>query len=89
MNKEHAERLAIDALSWLAQDPERLGHFLNTSGASPNDLRDRVQDVEFLEFLLDFLLLDDSMILDFSSAFHHPPEDVQRAKFAFSGEMGS
>ena len=37
--REAAEKLAVEALSFLASDPERIGRFLALSGLGPGDLR--------------------------------------------------
>ncbi len=87
MNKEQAENLAIQALAWLAEDQERLGHFLNASGASVEDLRLRAQEPEFLGFVLDFMLLADENILEFCQANQQPPENVQTARMVLTGDM--
>jgi len=87
MNKEHAENLAIQALAWLARDQDRLGHFLNASGAAVDDLRLRAQEPEFLGFVLDFMLLADDTILAFCQENQHPPENVQAARMVLTGDM--
>lgn len=87
MKSEQAELLALQALGWLAQDSERLGHFLNASGARPDDLRERAQDVEFLGFILDFMLMDDRAIIEFSDENDLNPESIQQALTALSGDQ--
>ena len=62
---DHAEVLGLKALSWLASSDELLPVFLGSSGASISDLRDRVNDPEFLGAVLDFLLMDDSWVVAF------------------------
>ncbi len=86
MKREQAETLAIDALAWLADDQERLGHFLNASGAAVEDLRTRAQEPEFLGFILDFLMLDDENILAFSQFSNQQPNAVEQARHALTGE---
>ncbi len=87
MNREQAEVLAIQALAWLAGDSDRLGHFLNASGAAPDDLRSRAQEPEFLGFVLDFMMLDDQNIMDFSQETNQNPESIQQARIALTGDM--
>ncbi len=87
MNREQAEITAIQALSWLAQNDEKLENFLNISGAAPGDLRERAQEPEFLGFVLDFILLDDATILDFADSQNIPPEAVQQARAALGGGL--
>ncbi|MDX1738449.1 MAG: DUF3572 domain-containing protein [Alphaproteobacteria bacterium] len=55
-DKEQAEQLAASALSWIAQDPDRLGRFLAICGVGPSEIRNQVNDPAFLGGVLDFLL---------------------------------
>ncbi len=87
MNKKQAEILAIQALSWLAMEPEILGQFLNTSGAAPVDLRKRATEPEFLGFVLDFIMRDDETILGFCDHAAARPETVQQARAALGGGL--
>ncbi len=63
-----AETLALKALGWLVGQDELLPVFLGASGASESDLRARAQDVEFLASVLDFLLMDDTWVMQFCDA---------------------
>ena len=87
MKREQAETLAIDILGWLATDHDRLGHFLNASGASVDDLRLRAQEPEFLGFVLDFVLLGDETILEFCAQSAYLPESIQQARHVLSGDL--
>ena len=87
MKPDQAETLAIQALSWLAQDAEILGQFLNMTGAAPGDIRKRAAEPEFLGFVLDFIMRDDETILGFSHATNTPPEAVQRARSVLGGGL--
>lgn len=85
MNRKRAEEIGIEALAWLAQDPELLAHFLNTTGASPDDLRAQAGQPEFAGFVLDFLLMSDENVLGFAQSANIPPESIQQARYALSG----
>jgi hypothetical protein len=87
MRQEHAETLAIQALSWLATHEEILQQFLNTTGAAPGDLRARAAEPEFLGFVLDFILRDDETILGFCDAAGTAPDAVHRARSALEGGL--
>ncbi len=86
MNREQAEDVAIKALGWLASTPDKLQHFCNTTGASADDIRVRANEPEFLGFVLDFLLLDDSTILSFAEDAGIPPESIRSAQVSLAGE---
>ena len=87
MNQEHAETLAIQALSWIASDEEILSQFLNMTGAAPGDLRARAVEPEFLGFVLDFILRDDETILGFCTAVGAAPEAIPRARATLGGGL--
>ncbi len=85
MNRDSAERIGIQALGWLAGNDEYLQRFLDTGGASAGDLRRRAQEPEFLGFVLDFLLMDDAMVLAFCADTGIAPEVPMQARAALPG----
>ena len=62
---EAAQALALRALAFLAEDPERLGRFLALSGMGPAELRTRASDPALLGGVLDHLLSDERLLLAF------------------------
>ncbi len=69
MNRqESAETLALEALAWLAADEDRLGAFLNATGASPGDLVKSAGEPAFLGSVLDHLLSADHLVVGFCDA---------------------
>ena len=58
--------MAIQALSFIAGDPERLGLFLAESGIGPETLRTAAADPQFLASVLDFVLRDDATVKAFA-----------------------
>lgn len=82
MTEADAEQIAIDALGWMAQDPEIIGGFLGVSGATPEDIRKRAKEPEFLGFVLDYLLSDDAMVMAFSDATGHSAQAPMQARQA-------
>ncbi len=85
MNGDAAERLAIDALAWLAEDEEILLAFLGQAGAGIDDLRARAREPEFLGFVLDHLLAHESLLMSFCEARGLAPETPMRARAALPG----
>ncbi|MCY3876907.1 MAG: DUF3572 domain-containing protein [Rhodobacteraceae bacterium] len=65
-SREDAELMAIRAFEWVASDSALLGRFLNETGASLSEVRDVMDDREFLAAVLDFLMTDDRYIKRFS-----------------------
>ena len=63
LSKDRAEIVGVKALGWLAGNDELLPVFLGSTGASTEDLRDNVQEPEFLGSVLDFVLMDDAWVV--------------------------
>ncbi|MEM8570107.1 MAG: DUF3572 domain-containing protein [Pseudomonadota bacterium] len=85
MKQSQAKAVAQDALLWLAQDQEALTHFLNATGASPDDVRNGVEDQEFLGFVLDFIMSSDDMVLGAAASASVAPETLLRARAVLPG----
>ncbi len=85
MRRNDAETLALKVLTWLASDPDMLRHFCAATGTAPTDLGTSAGDAEFLAGVLDFLALDNSWILSFSSHTDVPPETLTSARAALPG----
>jgi len=66
--REVAEIVAIQALSFVAGEPERLGLFLAETGVGPETLRNAASDPNFLLSVLDFVLRDDDTVKAFAKA---------------------
>ena len=77
--REVAEIVAVQALSFVAGDPERLGLFLAESGIGPETLRTAAADPHFLASVLDFILRDDATVKAFTSASQLHPTNIAAA----------
>ena len=82
---EQAEAMAIEALGFLASDPERLSRFLDICGLNPGNLRAAAQEPRFLGAVLEYLTTDESLLLAFAANAGRSPEDVARAHVALAG----
>lgn len=80
-----AEKIALEALLWIAADEDLSGGLLSMSGAAAGDLRERAADPEFLGFVLDFLLMDEPALLAFCEHANHSPEAPMRARATLPG----
>ena len=78
--QEIAEMVAIQALSFLASDPERLGQFLSDSGIGPQTLQTAASDPKFLAGVLDFIMRDDATVTAFSETSQLDPRAVANAR---------
>jgi hypothetical protein len=78
--REVAEIVAIQALSFVAGDPERLGVFLAETGIGPETLRSAAADPRFLAGVLDFVLRDDATVKAFAAASELDPTTIAAAR---------
>ena len=77
--REVAEIVAIQALSFVAGDPERLGAFLAESGIGPETLRGAAADPRFLASVLDFVMRDDATVKAFAETSQLHPTNIAAA----------
>jgi len=77
--REVAEIVAVQALSFIAGDPELLGRFLSETGIGPATLRTAAADPQFLRCVLDFVMRDDTTVKAFSKASELHPTNVAAA----------
>jgi hypothetical protein len=79
------EDVAIAALAFIAEEPERLGRFLALSGLGPDSLRAAAGQPDFLAGVLDHVLGDETLLLAFAQHAEIKPEAVTRAHRALTG----
>jgi hypothetical protein len=82
--REVAEIVGIQALSFLAGDPARLGAFLAETGIGPETLRSAAADPQFLISVLDFVLRDDATVKAFADVSQLHPTNVAAARQALA-----
>lgn len=75
-----AEIVAVQALGFIAGDPERLGSFLAESGLGPETLRTAAADPQFLAAVLDFVMRDDATVKAFAAASELHPTNIAAAR---------
>lgn len=80
-----AETTALKALGFLAESEDTLARFLTNSGLTVADLRNRAGEPELLVSVLDFLLMDDSLLVAFCEGESLDLKDVYRARTALGG----
>jgi hypothetical protein len=85
IDRERAEKLAIQALSYLAGDPEQLGRFLALSGLGPETLRTASRDPHFLAGVLDFVAGDERLLLAFADDAEAKPQEIMQARTVLAG----
>ncbi|CUT15363.1 FIG00442641 hypothetical protein [Bradyrhizobium sp.] len=86
--REVAEIVALQALSFVAGEPERLGLFLAETGVGPEMLRKAASDPNFLLSVLDFVMRDDATVKAFASAAELHPTNVAAARQVLGDALG-
>ncbi len=85
MTREKAEALALQGLTFLAGDADRLTRFLTSTGIDPGDLRDWDANPGVQGAVLDHLLSDESLLLVFAAEAGVGPEEVWPAQAVLAG----
>lgn len=81
-----AETIALKALAFLAESPDSLDTFMAASGLTPEMLKARAGEPEFLGAVLDFLLAQEELLVAFCEAESLEPRFVHAARRALSGD---
>jgi len=77
--REVAEIVAVQALTFIAGDPERLARFLAETGIGPQTLRSAASDPQFLRSVLDFVMRDDATVKAFAEVSELHPTNIAAA----------
>jgi hypothetical protein len=84
-SREAAEALAIQALNFLATEPQRFSRFLALSGLAPESIRAAAAESGFLAGVLAHLGEDETLLVAFAAEAGVTPADVDRARCALTG----
>ncbi len=82
---EVAEALAIQALTFIAEDGDRLGRFLAITGIGPAEIRAASAEPGFLAGVLDYVAGDEKMVTEFAAAAGIDPSHIGAARAALGG----
>jgi uncharacterized protein DUF3572 len=85
MRRDAAESLAVQALTFLAGDPERLARFLALTGIGPDQIRAAAATPGFLAGVLDHVASDESLLMAFADEAGVEPGEIARARLALAG----
>jgi hypothetical protein len=80
MTPDAAAALALDALAYLAGVPDAFDRFADLSGLDRATVRERAQETSFLVAVLDFLLTDEQLLVDFCGDASIDPAAVHMAR---------
>jgi hypothetical protein len=68
--------MAIQALAFIAAEPERIGPFLAATGIGPEMIRAAARERDFLAGVLDYLAGDDTLLIAFATEAGINPFDI-------------
>jgi hypothetical protein len=83
--REAAEMLAVQALGFIAEEPQSLSRFLDTSGISADRIRAAAAEPGFLAGVLEYMLADENLLRAFADRAGIDPANVARASTALGG----
>jgi len=72
--------LPFDLITFLAQDEERFGNFLALTGLGRQDFLSHLAEPAFQAMVLDQVMQDQSLVLEFTTAHGLPPDAVLTAR---------
>ncbi len=87
MKRDAALSIAILALSYLTRDRDRLDRFMGWTGLAIDDLAQAVANPDMLGGVLDYLLTDERLVMEFAEDAGIAPEEPARARRALPGYM--
>jgi len=85
ISSDAAERLAIQALTFIADDATELGRFLALTGIGPAELRAAAHEPGFLAGVLDHILGYGPLLLAFAKDAELKPDMIMQARAALAG----
>ncbi|WP_341208752.1 DUF3572 domain-containing protein [uncultured Sphingomonas sp.] len=81
-NTDDAVARALDALTFVLNDPLRAGRFLDTTGLTPDNLRGSLTDPSTLAATLTFLEAYEPDLIACAEATGHSPDSLVAARHA-------
>lgn len=84
-SRDAAESMALQALGWLASQPDLLPGFLAMTGADADSLRGAASQPAFLGAVMDFILSEDAHVIAFCDAAGLPYTAPMRARAVLPG----
>ena len=85
LNPENAETIALNALGYLVDSPQALDRFMQHSGVDLTTIRARAGERDLLVAVLDFLMADEELLVEFCESTRTEPRAVQMAGHILGG----
>jgi hypothetical protein len=77
---EDAAVIALNFISYLANDEDRLIRFCTLTGLSPGDLRDSIGSADFQAMALDYALQNEELLIHFATQENLSPQEIVAAR---------
>ena len=91
MNRDSAEVIALNGLTFIAENEKYLASYLNLSGIDLTLLKDNISNPETMPHILasifDFLLQNEKILIEFSQAHNVEPMDIDKGRHCFPGAI--
>ena len=89
MDHDRAEIIAINSLSFIAENEKYLGGYLNLTGVDLKQIKENISNPKFMPGIfasvIDFLLQNEKYLIEFSENNQLDPMDIQKARQFFPG----
>ena len=76
--------LAVEILTFLAADEDRLGRFLGVTGLDVDDVRQVTRGAGFAESMLDYLSGDEALLVAFAADRKYEPAAIEAARLSLT-----
>ena len=91
MNRDSAEIIALNGLTFIAENEQYLASYLNLSGIDLTLLKDNMSNQETMPHILasifDFLLQNEKILIEFSETYTIEPMDIDKGRRCFPGAI--
>ena len=77
MTPQSAEALALKALEFLVNSPDNLDGFMAVTGINGFELRERVEEPTVLAAVVDFMLKNEGLLIEFCNTASIRPRESQ------------
>lgn len=91
MDQNKADIIALNGLTYIAENEDCLAGYLNLSGTSLEQLKQRISNPETMPSILasifDYFLQNENYLIEFSNDQNIDPKDIQKARRFFPGAV--
>jgi hypothetical protein len=77
--RDAAESLAIQALTFIAEEPQRLALFLDITGIAARQIRAAAREPGFLAGVLEHMMNDENLLIAFAASRGCGPAEIAQA----------